>query len=72
MKKQLLEKLKKLIYADKFKKGKTWGEYNVYIPVFKEENEIGFPFVILEKDGKFRRSTQKESFKYLDYLQGVI
>ena len=68
MKKELLEKLQKLIFADSFKKGKSWGDYNVYIPVFKNRSDVGFPFVVLEKDGELRRSSQKESFEYLDYL----
>lgn len=71
MKQQLLEKLKKLIYADTFKKGKEWNGFNVYVPIFKNDSATGFPFVVLEKGDVLRRSTQKESFDYLDYLKGV-
>ena len=72
MNKDLLTKLKKLIYADTFKKGKSWNGYKVYIPVFKNDSTTGFPFVVLEKDGILRRTNSKESFDYLHYLKGAI
>jgi hypothetical protein len=67
MNKTLISQLKRYIFADSFKKGKFWNGYNVYVPVFKNEYTGGFPFVVLEKDGEFRRCTQKESLEYLNF-----
>lgn len=41
--------------------------YNVYKPEYKDGAIVGLPYVILEKDGKARISTEKEAFEYLDF-----
>lgn len=53
--------------ADSVTVGKSWKGYNVYKPEYKAEAIVGLPYVILEKDGKARVSTEKEAFEYLDF-----
>ena len=53
--------------ADTYKLGKDWNGYKVYEPVYNTTVYIGFPLVVLVKDGKVRLSTNEESIKYLDF-----
>lgn len=53
--------------ADSVTVGKGWKGYNVYKPEYKDGAIVGLPYVILEKDGKARISTEKEAFEYLDF-----
>lgn len=55
------------------REGKPWNGYNVYIPGFKGKGVayVGYPLVILEKNGEIRMSTVEESFEYLDFSDPV-
>lgn len=64
---KLLNRLKNMIFADGFVKGKEWNGYVVYEPVYKTENIGGFPKIILEKDGAFRLSNGNEVFEYMKF-----
>lgn len=50
-----------------------WNGYHVYEPILEwveQSNEpvsIGFPLVVLEKDGIMRMSTDDESLEFLSY-----
>lgn len=68
--KKVLELIKKL-YTDKYKKGKKWKGFQVYEPIYSKDIFIGEPTVVLEKEGRVRFSTYKESFEYLRYSQGL-
>ena len=55
------------IGAYTYKLGEEWNGYKVYEPVYKEPVYIGFPLVVLVKDGKVRVSTGDEALDYLAY-----
>ena len=69
MNQELFEKLKKIIFADSFKQGQSWNGYNVYLPIYNEQREVGLPYFVLEKDGKLRKCTDEECFDYIIYLK---
>lgn len=66
------EELKVLLYdelgADYYKQGE-WNGYTVYEPVYNQDCYIGFPLVVLEKDGEVRLSTNEEALEYLQYSE---
>ena len=64
-----LDKLKTKLFADTFKKGKRWKDYNVYVPRSKVERVVGLLVVVLEKDGEVRISTYEECFEYMDFIR---
>lgn len=53
--------------ADSVTVGKNWKGYNVYKPEYEDGAIVGLPYVILEKVGNARISTEEEAFEYLDY-----
>lgn len=66
---QLIEKLKRYIFADSFKKGESWKGYNVYIPIYNKQVDVGLPYFVLEKDGEMRKCNDVECFDYIIYLK---
>ena len=55
------------LQADTYKKGKDWNGYTVYEPVYNKPVCIGFPLIVLVKDGEVRLSTDEESIRYLNF-----
>ena len=51
------------------KKGKDWNGYEVYIPHYSSNKTayVGYPLVILVKDGEIRMSDLDESIEYLNF-----
>lgn len=47
--------------------GKNFKGFNVFIPEFKKNIIIGYPYVIFAKNGIARLSTNEESIEYLNY-----
>ncbi len=74
MKRETKEKLKVLrekLKADRLKRGKEWNGYTVYEPVYKQETIIGFPKIVLEREGEVRLSTIQECFVYRAYIKSL-
>lgn len=59
--------MKTELFADKWKKGARWKDYDVYIPIRKKRICLGYPFVVLVKGGEVRSSTPEESLSYRLY-----
>lgn len=55
--------------AKRYKRGKDWKGYAVYIPLYTGNPVIGLPLVVLEKDNEVRISTDDEALEYLAYTQ---
>lgn len=68
MKEEILS-LAEELNADGVKQGKSWKGYEVFIPQYKKGSCVGFPYVILVKDGNARICTEKESTEYLHFEQ---
>lgn len=66
-----IQKLKKQLSADSVKKGKEWQGYSVYLPIYKHDEVIGLPRLILEKDGNLRLSSYEEWFDYMDATRKI-
>ena len=54
-------------YEATYFKGKEYKGYNVFVPEFKKNVTIGYPYVILAKDGEVRLSNEEESVEYLNF-----
>ena len=52
-------------YEVVFVKSKDYKDYNVFVPKFKNNPIIGYPYIILTKNGETRLSTVEESLEYL-------
>ena len=76
MDKEIEEKIEQImseLNPDYYVEGYKWNGYNVFVPKYiSKGNEtlyIGYPYVVLEKDGEVRMSTTTESLKYFDYSE---
>lgn len=65
--KRRIKELVKELGAKRCKKGLVWKGYQVYELVDKGNPCIGHPYVILQKVGETRISTEEESLEYLNY-----
>lgn len=65
-----IEDLLTELEADSSKEGQPWKGCKVIVPVYFGQPIIGYPYVILIKDGEARISTEKESLDYLSYCNG--
>lgn len=53
--------------ANGVKLGKKWNGFTVYEPIYDKNLYIGLPYVILEKEGVLRISSDSEALEYLDF-----
>ena len=53
--------------AKKYRQGKPWKEYNVFVPIYEENQKNGYPFMVLQNEKETRICTVEESLDYLDF-----
>ncbi len=64
MDKKLKNKLKSVLPANSYKKGKDWRGYTVFLPVYKRGFSPKLPQVVLQRSGVIRASSYQECFEY--------